>query len=295
MPLGRPQKLRLACELGPHCVVAAHAENGTIDLTAVRRLATGAIVPNLTSSNIAQQEHVRTAVQEALAAVGGRGRDVIAILPDGACRLVLLDFETLPAKREEADAIVRFRLKKALPFDVDRARVSYQVQPVTEGKLSVVAAVVLQTVLEEYEGVLQGAGYSPGVVIPSMLAALGQVEGLQPTLVIKVDPVTTSVAIIDRQTLVLLRTLDNPAGADLEAAQLAEDIFPSLVFYQDTFGRKVESILVGGIVSTEQMNSALAELTGVRAQELVSPARFGASGAAQRSALSAVAGALTDN
>jgi type IV pilus assembly protein PilM len=53
---------------------------------------------------------------------------VIAILPDTSVRVVLLDFETLPAKRDEAEAVVRFRLKKSLPFDPADARISYHAQ-----------------------------------------------------------------------------------------------------------------------------------------------------------------------
>ncbi len=68
------------------------------------------------------------ALRAALGSVAARSKDVIAILPDAAVRVVLLDFDTLPASREEAEAVVRFRLKKSLPFDVDKAKISYQSQ-----------------------------------------------------------------------------------------------------------------------------------------------------------------------
>ena len=41
---------------------------------------------------------------------------------------MLLDFDTLPDKREDAEAVVRFRLKKSLPFDVDQSAVSFDRQ-----------------------------------------------------------------------------------------------------------------------------------------------------------------------
>ena len=43
-------------------------------------------------------------------------------------RVVLLDFDTLPSNPAEAEGVVRFRLKKSLPFDVDKAKVSYHAQ-----------------------------------------------------------------------------------------------------------------------------------------------------------------------
>ena len=89
------------------------------------------------------------------------------MLPDAAVRVVLLDFETLPSKCEEAEGVVRFRLKKSLPFDVDKAKVSYHVQPSNVG-VRVIAAVALANVVEDYEAAFRQAGYQPGVVMPSM-------------------------------------------------------------------------------------------------------------------------------
>ena len=60
-----------------------------------------------------------------LEAIGAQGRELIAIVPDAACRIALLDFDTLPERKEEANAMVRFRLKKALPFDAEKAAISY--------------------------------------------------------------------------------------------------------------------------------------------------------------------------
>ena len=42
---------------------------------------------------------------------------MIAIVPDAAVRVMLVEFDTLPSDHEEALGVVRFRLKKSLPFD----------------------------------------------------------------------------------------------------------------------------------------------------------------------------------
>jgi type IV pilus assembly protein PilM len=287
------RKLRLACELSAETVVAARAHDAaTVDTTSVRRLPAGKLVPNLTAVNVVDRDVVRQAVQDVLAAVGPRSRDVIAVLPDAACRVALLDFDSMPEKPSDAEAVVRFRLKKSLPFDVDRARVSYQVQP-GMAKVTVVAAVVLTSVVEEYESLFRECGFSPGVVMPSMLAALGQVDGNVPTLVIKIDSLTSSVAIVNQGRLLLLRTLDSPEGSRVGGAHLAEDVYPSLVFFQDTYGTKVQKVLVAGLESLEELNAALEANTGLRAQELVSVLHVSAVGGASRPLLGGVVGALT--
>jgi len=283
---------RVACELNATHVVAARAADGyLIESSVVRELPAGAISPNLSGNNILNRDAVRSTVQEAMAGVNNRGKEVVAILPDAACRVALLDFDVLPDKKEDADAIIRFRLKKSLPFDVERTRFSWQAQAVND-KLLVLAAVTLNTVLEEYESVLREAGLAPGFVLPSILAALGQVDASVATLVIKVDPTTTSIAIVDQNALLLVRTLDRRADWSSSGTQLAEDVYPSLVFFQDTYGTKLEKILVSGLPSLDELNDALAEGTGLRVQELVSSSRLGAGAGNERTALGAVVGAL---
>jgi len=57
----------------------------------------------------------------------------MVILPDFAARMAVLDFSQFPADPDEQRALVRFRMKKTVPFDVDAAAVSCLVQPRPEG------------------------------------------------------------------------------------------------------------------------------------------------------------------
>ena len=52
---------------------------------------------------------------------------VTLVLPDTAVRVFVLDFDSLPASPAEAIPVLRFRLRKMVPFDVEHAGVSYQV------------------------------------------------------------------------------------------------------------------------------------------------------------------------
>ena len=66
-------------------------------------------------------------------AVALKERQTSVVVPDAAVRVLLLDFDSLPAKAAEALPVVRFRLKKLLPFDADDAVVSYQVMSSEKG------------------------------------------------------------------------------------------------------------------------------------------------------------------
>jgi type IV pilus assembly protein PilM len=260
---------RLACEIRADTVVAARASDKAprLDLFTSRRLAAGAITPGLSAPNVHDGEALRTAISGALEAVTAKSRDVIAILPDSAIRVLLLDFETLPAKAAEIEPVIRFRLKKSLPFDVEQAAVSYDVRR-DNGAVRVVTAVSPRSVIEEYEGAFRDAGYSPGGIVPSSLAALGLVEGQRPTLLLKVDPVNITIAAAQNQELRLIRTLENPHGAQVTAAELAEAVLPSVVFFEDNVGARIEKILVSGIADIGQVGPLLHQHTGAEVREL---------------------------
>jgi len=294
MPTTTKSGPHIACELSPERVIAARvADDGmSLDAYTARVIAAGAVVPRLSEPNIANSSSVRQAVTDVLTTVGSKSRDVVAILPDACVRVSLLEFDALPEKREDADSVVRFRLKKALPFDIDAATVSYDVTR-ANGNVRAVAAVVLNTVLAEYEGVFRGLGYSPGVVLPSTLAALGNVEGTEATLVIKSDAATTTLSIVGGSELLLFRTLENPGGTPPAADQLVPDVHASLVFFQDTYNMRVDRILVGGLIDTEQVGAVLEAQTEIPVKNLVSTRHVPATNSNfPTSSLAGVVGAL---
>lgn len=260
---------RLACEITLDRVIAARASDRTarLEMFTTRQLPAGTIAPGLNAPNVLDAQALRTAISGALAAVGGKSKDITVIIPDAACRVLLLDFETLPSKPEETDPVIRFRLKKSLPFDVDQAAVSYDIKR-GNGSVRVVAAVAPHAVVAEYEAAFRDIGYVPGVLLPSSLAAFGIIDGQKPTLLLKVDPTNITIAAADNQELKLVRTLENPQGAGVTAAELAEGVLPSIVFFEDTFGSRIEQIYLGGLLPIEEVGPLLHEQTGARVQEL---------------------------
>ena len=284
----------LACEIAADRVLAGRGGSAgrMVDVCAAQELAPGTVVPDLTEGNLRDGNAVRQAIESALGSVAGRSRDVIAILPDTAVRVVLLDFDTLPAKPDEAEAVVRFRLKKSLPFNPDDARVSYHAQAGGTG-MRAVAAVVLNSVLQEYESAFRDAGYNPGVVMPSMLAALGAADTERPTLVVKVDARTIGIAILDQEQLLLFRTLENVRGVTITGEQLAEEVYPSVVFFQDTYNLNIERVYVAGLPESGGAAPALKAQTGAHVEDLVASSQIASTlGTVPRWRMAGVVGAL---
>ena len=114
-PTANTPKPKLACEIAADRVLAGRlADNGGgLEACAARELAPGSVVPDLVENNLRQRDAVRAGIEEALGSVAGRSHDVIAIVPDAAVRVMLVEFDSLPSDHEEALGVVRFRLKKS--------------------------------------------------------------------------------------------------------------------------------------------------------------------------------------
>src|SRR5271169_3463672 len=284
MSANNSSRPRVACEVSAERVVAARAPAGAQILEAVNAqpLPAGAVTPGLQQANVTSREALVAALRDSLAAVAGRSRDITLVIPDASTRILLLDFDTLPEKPQDADSVVRFRLKKSLPFDRQAA----------ENGVRVVAAVTPKSVLEEYESVVRDAGYNPGAVLPSMIAALGVVDGSRPTMVIKVEPGTTTFAVVDQNQLLLYRALEN-GGTAVTGDSLVDDVNTSLVYFEDRHGISVDRVLVTGVQSAQALQAAFTATSNIHLEELISSSMAGVgAGNVARAALAGVAGAL---
>ena len=228
---------RLAVEIRPEGVVAARAEDALALLSAVAQAAPegGAAAPGLKGDAVvvpaaAGRRETIAAVKKALEAVALRERQTTVVLPDAAVRVLLLDFDALPAKPAEALPVVRFRLKKLLPFDADDAVISYQVMSQTRGLIRVLAVAVPKEVLAEYEGMVREAGFEPGAVLPSTLAACaGLAEIDAATLIVNADATSVTTAIVQGGVLLLHRTVDLALDEATETEMaISQDLVPGV-------------------------------------------------------------------
>jgi type IV pilus assembly protein PilM len=271
LPKALGTRPRLAVEVRAEGVVAARAEDAAGLLVAVSRadMAAGGLAPGLKVGNVTDRAGVTSAIRTALDRVGrgvDRTRDVTLIVPDAAVRVLLLDFDALPSKVTDALPVVRFRLKKLLPFEVEDAVVSYQVMSSTKGLVTVLAVAIPREVLTEYEGLVTAAGYVPGAVLPSTLAALaglgigsGSEDSLSSAvLVVNAGSQQVTTAIVKSGVLLLHRTLEmnvmseevHPESydrVDAEAAMQAELVSAEVA--------REDEPLYGGSLQTADLGS----------------------------------------
>jgi type IV pilus assembly protein PilM len=194
--------------------------------------------------NVIMPDELALAVRAIVPRNGARKRrDAALILPDYSTRIAVLDFDSFPSDAKEQLSLVRFRIRKSVPFDVESAALSYYPQPGADKKCDVVVVVAPLEVIARYEAPFRGAGLNPGLVTTSSLAALNLVQEGGVTVMAKITGHVLTVMVLEHGRLKLVRCLE-VAGSDI--GEIAADLYPTFVYIEDNLGAKAERLLLCG-------------------------------------------------
>jgi hypothetical protein len=201
-------------------------------------------------TNIVNTAAVKTAVATVCERLRSHEEDVALILPDTVIRVFVQHFEEFPRSAAEAEPMLRWKLKKSVPFEADETLISYMRQAPRESGLDVVTALARLRIIREYESVIEGIGLYPGVVLSSSLAAISLLDDEKPTLLARVSGSTLTTAIVRGDILCGYRCTELPArNGSLTPQMLLEEIFPVAAYYQDTWQETIRSVRFAGLGS----------------------------------------------
>ena len=238
----------VAVELSPQGVLAAASPGvGKPPVYAFEPLPQGALLPGIGEQNLRAPELVANAMRVALGQVSPRTRAVTLVVPDTVVRVFVLDFDSLPSKAAEAIPVLRFRLRKMVPFDVEHAGVNYQILLETKSECKVLAAVIPGLILQEYEAAVRRAGYEPGAVLPTSLAALGAIDSAEPVLIANLSALALTTAITHGQDLLLYRTLDLPEEPAHRLQEVQRGISVAAAYFEDKLAVRPQVLYYAGI------------------------------------------------
>ena len=221
--------------------------------------------------NLLKPQLYRDALPKVSASNGARRMTTALVIPDYAVRMNILDFEEFPTREEDRISLLRFRLRKTVPFHIEEAQLAYSIQNSRPGHIEVLAVAVANPILHEYESIFAEAGHRVGLVVPSLIAALPfceiDSEGL--TLLAKGAGSTLSIGLIEQGHLRLVRCIDlssqdYPAG-DLETTRAAfAALQQTLAFAEDQLDQKVNRALLCGFgVDTGALGEQIEQEFGI--------------------------------
>ena len=242
-------------------VVAAHATEA---------LPEGALVPSLTAHNARDKATVVAALTRVLDAVG-RPRRVGLVVPDPIAKVSLVRFAQVPARANELEQLIRWQMRKAAPFPIEEAQISFtrgiRVEAGAESGEAAqefLVSLARRDVVVEYEDLCAAAGAHAGIVDISTFNVINAVgaatAGAAPTsadwLLVNVASDYASIAIMRGVNLMLFRS----RGADSEGT-LADLVHQTAMYYEDRLqGAGFGRVLLAGASAAGAQTADIEEL-----------------------------------
>jgi type IV pilus assembly protein PilM len=239
----------LALEISQDRVAGARwTRTGGLDSFAIEELPNGALVPSAVETNIVDPNAVKGAIAGVLSRLRAKDEEIALIVPDPVIRVFVQHFDQFPRSPQEAEPMLRWKLKKSVPFEADETVISYMRQAPREDGVDVVTALARLRIVREYEGLAETAGLFPGVMLSSSLAAITLLDDRQPTLLARISGLALTTAIVREGVLCGYRCTELPAqNIGLTPQMLLEEIYPVAAYYQDTWREGIQQVRVAGL------------------------------------------------
>jgi len=133
-----------------------------LERVSFRPFPSGLLRISLRETNVTDPDVFVRTLREAHGLLLHQGTRLSVTLPDGVGRIMLLDVEGRFRNRTEALDIIRWKIKKNIPFDVADAHLDYQQLMIREtGELSLLVALASREIIMRYEELITAAGLVP--------------------------------------------------------------------------------------------------------------------------------------
>jgi type IV pilus assembly protein PilM len=254
--LFEPQLPAVACEINSRSisVVRLDPKNATsIERFGVTPLPPALLTPSLTQPNIKSMPDFIAILKSGLARADVKTQRISVAIPDGSAKVSMHQLDMLGGNENEKQQLLRWRLKKTVPFNVEEANLSYLEHKDENGKHSVMTVCIHKEVLNQYEEAFIRLGMLPGFMSLSsfaafeLLARMDAESGSKSILFLRNHPSGISSLIAKQGRVLFFRQVDHDGGAESDlngkgtdmGANLYNELHPAVMYYQDKLGGKL--------------------------------------------------------
>jgi type IV pilus assembly protein PilM len=123
-----------------------------------------AVGASLFRPNVGRLDELSRQVRELFAITGTKPGRMSLILPDNLAKISIVALPERPATRKQLREMLRFKLRRSVPFRLEEAVISSFELPGPGPELNLLVAVAMRSVVEQYEAAFEAAGARPGLV-----------------------------------------------------------------------------------------------------------------------------------
>jgi type IV pilus assembly protein PilM len=234
----------------------------------------GVIVPSPVADNVLMADALADKVRALTGASAGRKRGrAVLILPDFCARVAVLEFDAFPTDPKEQHSLVRFRMKRSVPFDVESAVISFFPQSAKgKGTETVVVAAALE-IVSRYEAPFRAAGLHPGIVTTSGIAMLELERRPEITVIARMSGRVMTVVVQHSGIVKLVRTVEL---TDTTREEIIGVLFPTLAFVEDQYQDKPARVLFCGMGEVDGWEAELGVPVEILHSRFGTPSQYNA-------------------
>ena len=211
---------------------------------AVERLPAGIIAPSLNARNIVDVNGASDVLRRALERSGIRGGRAALVVPDAVARVSLIPFESVPERQTDLEQLIRWQVRKAVPFPIETAQISWQ----RGAGNDFIVTVARRDIIEEYEALCSRAGLYTGIVdiaafnlVNAVLASGSVPDG--DWMLVHLSANDASIAVIRDSELIFFR---NKATAPDEPIE--DLVHQTAMYHEDRLGGgRFARVVVAGL------------------------------------------------
>jgi type IV pilus assembly protein PilM len=251
----------------------AYVRPGTTQ-PAFEPLEPGIISPSPISDNVLRADALADKVRFLAGVAPGRKRGrAVLILPDYCARVAVLEFDSFPTDPKEQLSLVRFRMKRSVPFDVESAVVGFYPQGRKGKGTDVVVVAAALEIVARYEAPFRAAGLHPGFVTTSGIAMLDLERGSEISVTARLSGRVLTVLVSQAGTLKLVRSVEL---GDTSHEEVVAVLFPTMAFIEDQFHAKPARVLFCGLGDVDVWEAELGVPVEVLKSRFGTPTQFNA-------------------
>lgn len=248
-----------------------HRGTRTVSAYASETLPPGAVEPALNSPNVHDAGALAAAVRATLHHLGGRIRRLALVLPDSVAKVSLIRFDKVPEKASDLEQLIRWQVRKAAPFRIEDAQVTWQPGAASGGGREFLVTVARRDIVQSYEQACEQAGAHAGIVDLASFNLVNAVLASGPSssdwLLVHVAADYATLAVVRGGDVVFFR--NRSAATDHDLVDL---VHQTAMYHEDRlggggFGRVVlAGASVLGAAETDRLRRMLEERAGVKVE-----------------------------